>query len=177
MQPPPPFRIPLWAGVLITIADTFTFLFLDKYGVRKFEFFFCLLIAVMAITFGYEFAVTRPEIGPIAKGFLPWAFTYNKEQFIQGISVVGAVIMPHNLYLHSALVKSRAIDRKRRDAIQEANKYFFIESALALTCSFFINLLVVVVFSVGLFEKTNIDIVGISLKSLHKSLNFSGNSV
>lgn len=43
----------------------------------------------MAITFGYEFVVTKPEIGPIAKGFLPWVFTYDKDQFIQGISVVG----------------------------------------------------------------------------------------
>lgn len=59
----------------------------------------------MAITFGYQFVITKPEVGPIMEGFLPWAFSYNKEQFIQGISVVGAVIMPHNLYLHSALVK------------------------------------------------------------------------
>lgn len=59
----------------------------------------------MAITFGYEFVVTKPLAGPVAEGFLPWAFAYSKEQFIQGISVVGAVIMPHNLYLHSSLVK------------------------------------------------------------------------
>lgn len=50
----PIFRIPLWGGTLITIIDTFTFLFLDKYGLRKLEFFFGLLIAIMAFTFGYE---------------------------------------------------------------------------------------------------------------------------
>ena len=56
-----PFRlIPLWGGTLITIIDTFTFLFLDKYGLRKLEFFFAFLIAVMAFTFGYNFAVNPP---------------------------------------------------------------------------------------------------------------------
>ena len=112
----------------------------------------------MATTFAYEFAVTKPAIGPIAEGMLPWAFTYSKEQFIQGISVVGAVIMPHNLYLHSALVKSRAINRSKKESIVEANKYFFIESTIALICSFFINILVVVVFSKGMYNKTNIEI-------------------
>lgn len=59
-------RIPLWAGTLITIVDTFTFLFLDKYGLRKLEFFFGLLIAIMAFTFGYEvsaqFLITHIEL-------------------------------------------------------------------------------------------------------------------
>ncbi|KAF2345238.1 NRAMP family, partial [Trinorchestia longiramus] len=53
--------IPLWGGVLITIADTFTFLLLDRYGLRKLELFFCLLISVMAITFGYEYGVVKPD--------------------------------------------------------------------------------------------------------------------
>ncbi|KAI6240029.1 hypothetical protein M3Y99_00486600 [Aphelenchoides fujianensis] len=151
--------IPLWAGVLITIADTFTFLFLDTHGVRKFELFFCFLIAMMAATFGYEFVVTKPAAVDITRGTLmPWAFEYSQDQFIMGISVVGAVIMPHNLYLHSSLVKSRKVDRRCKSSIVEANKYFFIESALALTCSFFINLLVVSVFAVEFFNKTNADI-------------------
>lgn len=56
------YRIPLWAGVLITIADTFSFLFLDKYGLRKLEAFFGLLIAVMALSFGYEVWVTSRQM-------------------------------------------------------------------------------------------------------------------
>ena len=56
-------RIPLYAGVLITVADTFTFLFLDKYGLRKLELFFGLLIATMTITFGYEYVVAKPDQG------------------------------------------------------------------------------------------------------------------
>ncbi len=60
---------------------------------------------------------------------------------------------PHNLYLHSALVKSRSIDRQKKSAVREANKYFFIESAIALFVSFLINVFVVAVFAEGLNEK------------------------
>ena len=59
--------IPLWAGVLITVADTFTFLFLDKYGLRKLELFFGLLIATMTFTFGYEYVVAAPDQGGVMK--------------------------------------------------------------------------------------------------------------
>lgn len=67
------FRIPLWAGCLITIVDTFTFLFLDRYGLRKLELFFCLLIAIMGVTFGYEYIVSAPPAADVSKGlFIPW---------------------------------------------------------------------------------------------------------
>lgn len=71
----------------------------------------------------------------------------------------GAVIMPHNLYLHSALVKSRQVDRKEPKKIKEANMYFFIEAAIALFVSFIINVFVVAVFAHGLYKQTNNDIV------------------
>jgi len=58
---------------------------------------------------------------------------------LQAVGIVGAVIMPHNLYLHSALVKSRVIDRTKKEAVKEANKYFFIEATVALFVSFLIN--------------------------------------
>ncbi|KAE9552385.1 hypothetical protein FO519_004398 [Halicephalobus sp. NKZ332] len=152
-------KIPLWGGVLITIADTFTFLFLDKYGIRKFELFFCFLISVMAVTFGYEFIQSSPPGSDVAKGtFLPWCENCDMDQILQAVSIVGAVIMPHNLYLHSALVKSRKVDRTRKEKVVEANKYFFIESGIALACSFVINLLVVSVFANGLYNKSNLDV-------------------
>ncbi|TKR77890.1 hypothetical protein L596_018786 [Steinernema carpocapsae] len=151
--------IPLWAGVLITITDTFTVMFLDKYGVRKFEFVFAFLISVMAITFGYEFVISKPNAGEVFTGmFLPWCKDCGHDQILQGVSIVGAVIMPHNLYLHSALVKSRTVDRHRREKVAEANKYFCIESAIALVCSFIINLFVLSVFGDGFFHKTNLDV-------------------
>ncbi|CAJ0580854.1 unnamed protein product, partial [Mesorhabditis spiculigera] len=149
-------NIPLWVGVLITICDTFSFLFLERYGVRYFELFFCFLISCMAVSFGYEFVKTTPEAGGLFKGMvLPWCDGCDSDQLLQGISIVGAVVMPHNFYLHSALVQSRKVDRKKRVAVQEANLYYFIESALALFCSFIINVLVMSVFAAGMYGKSN----------------------
>ncbi|EYC44427.1 hypothetical protein Y032_0462g1903 [Ancylostoma ceylanicum] len=151
--------IPLYAGVLITICDTFTFLFLERYGVRKFEAFFAFLITVMGVTFGYEFVESKPHVGALFTGMVvPWCKGCGTEQFLQGVSIVGAVIMPHNLYLHSALVKSRLVDRTREGKVREANKYYFIESFFALFCSFWINVLVVAVFAQGFYGKTNADV-------------------
>ncbi|CAH8463592.1 unnamed protein product [Schistosoma turkestanicum] len=104
--------IPLWAGVLITILDTFTFLFLDKYGLRKLEFFFGLLITTMAVTFGYEYVVVKPDQVSLLRGlFVPSCPGCGWPELEQAVGVVGAVVMPHNFYLHSALVKSRHVDR------------------------------------------------------------------
>ena len=138
--------IPLWAGVLITIADTFIFLFLDKF-VRKLELFFGLLITIMAVTFGYEFFRALPQPLEILKGLF-WPRIGNNETSIeQAVGIIGAVIMPHNIYLHSALVRSRKVDRSKKQNIREANFYFFLESAIALFVSFVINLFVVCVFA------------------------------
>lgn len=154
------FRIPLWAGTIITVLDTFTFLFLDKYGLRKLEIFFGVLITMMAVTFGYEFAVVKPDIGEIAKGSLiPWCSDCDSRVLLQAVGIVGAVIMPHNLYLHSALVKSRNIDRKSVSKVKEANYYFFIEACIALFISFIINVFVVSVFAHGLYGTTNAEIL------------------
>ncbi|XP_037825589.1 protein Malvolio isoform X2 [Lucilia sericata] len=152
--------VPLWGGVLITIIDTFTFLFLDKYGLRKLEFLFGFLITVMAVTFGYEYVVSAPNQGEVLEGmFVPWCKDCNSEVLLQAVGVVGAVIMPHNLYLHSALVKSRDVDRRQPTKVREANYYFFIEAAVALFVSFIINLFVVAVFAHGMYGKTNNDVL------------------
>ncbi|PIC18842.1 hypothetical protein B9Z55_024593 [Caenorhabditis nigoni] len=151
--------VPLYVGVFITILDTFTFLLIDRYGVRKLELIFGILILTMTVSFGYEFVVVKPPIGDVISGIVvPWCDGCGKEELMQAISVVGAVIMPHNLYLHSALVKSRRVDRKDRRRVTEANKYFTLESAIALFLSFFINLFVVAVFAHGLYQKTNADV-------------------
>uniref|UniRef100_A0ACB8G1P0 Uncharacterized protein n=1 Tax=Sphaerodactylus townsendi TaxID=933632 RepID=A0ACB8G1P0_9SAUR len=99
-------RIPLWGGVLITIVDTFFFLFLDKYGLRKLEAFFGLLITIMAVTFGYEYVVVKPSQKEVVKGiFFPYCKDCGHKELLQAVGIVGAIIMPHNIYLHSSLVK------------------------------------------------------------------------
>lgn len=149
-------RIPLWGGVLITIVDTFVFLFLDKYGLRKLEAFFGFLILVMAVTFGYEYVTVKPDQGQLLKGmFVPYCQGCGTRQLEQAVGIIGAVIMPHNIYLHSALVKSRDVNRANKKEVKEANRYFFIEACLALFLSFLINVFVVSVFAEAFYNKTN----------------------
>ncbi|KAK8739558.1 hypothetical protein OTU49_003399, partial [Cherax quadricarinatus] len=138
------------------IADTFTFLALDRYGLRKLEAFFGFLILVMAVTFGYEYGVAKPDQLQVLKGlFVPGCSKCDISALLKAVGIVGAVIMPHNLYLHSALVKSRDVDRKKKDDVKEANRYFFIEACIALLCSFIINVFVVAVFAKGMYGVTN----------------------
>ncbi|XP_070266336.1 natural resistance-associated macrophage protein 2 isoform X2 [Myotis yumanensis] len=159
-------RVPLWGGVLITIADTFVFLFLDKYGLRKLEAFFGFLITVMALTFGYEYITVRPNQSKVLKGmFLPSCSGCGTPQIQQAVGIVGAVIMPHNMYLHSALVKSRQVNRAKKQEVREANKYFFIESCIALFVSFIINVFVVSVFAEAFFEKTHQQVIEVCKNS------------
>uniref|UniRef100_A0A8C0FEX0 Natural resistance-associated macrophage protein 1 n=1 Tax=Bubo bubo TaxID=30461 RepID=A0A8C0FEX0_BUBBB len=152
-------RIPLWGGVLITIVDTLFFLFLDKYGLRKLEAFFGFLITIMALTFGYEYVVVRPRQVEVLKGiFLPYCPGCGREELLQAVGIVGAIIMPHNIFLHSSLVKTRAIDRSKKEAVQEANMYFLTESCLALFISFLINLFVMSVFGEAFYHQRNEDV-------------------
>ncbi|XP_025139945.1 natural resistance-associated macrophage protein 2 isoform X4 [Bubalus bubalis] len=159
-------RIPLWGGVLITIADTFAFLFLDNYGLRKLETFFGFMFTVMALTFGYEYVTVNPSQTQILRGmFLPSCSDCHTPQIMQAVAIVGAIIMPHNIYLHSALVKSRHIDRAKRQEVREANKYFFIDCCIALFVSFIINTCVISVFAEAFFEKTNEQVVAVCKNS------------
>lgn len=148
--------IPPYVGVLITIADTLTFLFVDKYGLRKLEILFGSLIVTMTLSFGYEFFRVGPEMGSIGLGIVfPWCKDCPPTALRQGIGIIGAIIMPHNLYLHSALVKSRNVDRSKREEVRDANRYVAIESAIALLVSLIINIMVTSVFAHGLYDKTN----------------------
>eukprot|EP01083_Nonionella_stella_P112838 332368_1 len=141
------FGWPLWIGCLLTAVDAFTFLLLSKLGMRFLEAFFCSLIGVMAITFGIEFFIGKPNLLHIAQGWgLPLCEADNIEQ---AVGIVGAVIMPHNLFLHSALVQTRNLRRGNRAAVAEGNYYFTIEGGMSLFVSFFINLFIVAVFAKG----------------------------
>lgn len=82
--------LPIWAGVLITIFDTFTFLFLDKYGLRRLELFFSFLITVMAVTFGYEYFVVKPDPFSVAKGIaIPWCENCSTDDIKQLVGILG----------------------------------------------------------------------------------------
>eukprot|EP00041_Stephanoeca_diplocostata_P019743 m.429203 g.429203 ORF g.429203 m.429203 type:complete len:542 (-) comp21386_c0_seq2:400-2025(-) len=148
-------KIPLWGGALITGIDTFTFLLLERYGLRKLEALFAVLITTMAFTFGYMFYAIGPPTKDITEGtLLPKIESHATEQ---ATGILGAVIMPHNLYLHSALVLSRKINTERRVEINEANKYYLAETGIALFVSFIINMFVVAVFASGFTSVTDED--------------------
>ncbi|KAF1315044.1 Metal ion transporter, partial [Globisporangium splendens] len=143
------FNFPLWVGCLITGLDTFTFLLLHRYGIRKLEAFFVALIAIMLVCFFVNFVRGGIDTLDVATGFLPHVERY---AVTQAVGILGAVIMPHNIFLHSALVQTRQVDPRNSRKVHEANKYFAIESGGALFVSFLINLAVLGVFSKGFFS-------------------------
>jgi len=120
-------------------------------GVRKLEAFFALLIGIMCFCFFATFFTSIPDTAPLLEGlFVPYV---SNDATVQAVSILGAVVMPHNIYLHSALVLSRDIDRSRPHKIDEANKYFALEAALALFVSLLINWAVVSVFAHGFYSE------------------------
>lgn len=141
-------RLPLWAGVLMTATDTFTFMMIQRYGIRRLEAFFMVLITMMAVCFWVELVQSQPDVGKIIQGVIVPYVPKNAE--LQAVAMLGAIVMPHNMFLHSALVMSRDLGRQPSiRKLKEANFYFAIESILALSVSFFVNLAIVVVFAQG----------------------------
>src|SRR6187401_3068071 len=128
--------LPLIWGVSITVLDTFLFLFLQRLGIRKMEAFIIALIAVIGVSFLIEIILVKPQLAEVATGFIPTI--PNDTALYIAIGIIGATVMPHNLYLHSALVQTRKI--KRDDAgIKKALKLNFIDSTIALNLAFFVN--------------------------------------
>eukprot|EP01084_Bolivina_argentea_P165064 286856_1 len=144
------FKWPLWIGCAITALDAFMFLLLSKLGIIFLDRIFVSFIFVMAVTFAIEFGIGKPDLLQILKGWgLPVCDENNMEQ---AVAMIGAVIMPHNLFLHSALIQARNLQRYNINAVKEANYYFTIEGGMSLLVSFFINLFIVSVFAKGFYN-------------------------
>ena len=140
------FGLPLWGGALITILDSFLFLFIHYYGVRKLEVFFAFLIIVMTVCFCVNMVSAKPDIGQMAVGIVVPGIPKGSLQAMLGL--IGAVIMPHNLYLHSSLVLTRNIDHTNRNSVKEANIYNAIESGISLFISIVVSISVIATFAV-----------------------------
>ncbi|XXG65952.1 hypothetical protein AAC387_Pa05g3529 [Persea americana] len=135
------FRIPVWCGVLLTGLSTLMLLALQQYGVRKLEFLIAFLVFTMAACFFVELSYAKPSSSEVLKGlFVPQLKESGATAL--AISLLGAMVMPHNLFLHSALVLSRKIPRSVH-GIKEACRYYTIESALALMVAFLINISII----------------------------------
>ncbi|KAJ3673932.1 hypothetical protein LUZ60_005924 [Juncus effusus] len=151
--------VPLWVGVLVTALDCFIFLYLENYGVRKLEAFFGVLIATMAVSFAVMFGETKPDGKELLIGML--VPKLSPKTIKQAVGVVGCVIMPHNVFLHSALVQSRKINTAKKSKVREAVRYYSIESAVALLISLFINICVTTVFAKGFYGSKEADTIGL----------------
>lgn len=140
------FHLPLIVGVLITSLDVLLILLLEHRGFRYLEALVIVLIGTIAALFGVEIFLSRPEFGPIlANLFIPSRpLLADPEMLYIGIGILGATVMPHNLYLHSSIVQTRDYPRTpegKREAIRFAN----IDSATALTMALFVNAAILVV--------------------------------
>ncbi|MCF6129685.1 Nramp family divalent metal transporter [Flavobacterium sp. AS60] len=152
------FGIPLLEGVLITVLDTFLLLFLINKGIRKMEAFIIALVAIIGFSFVFEMIFAQPEVGSVLKGLIP--SMPSKEALYIAIGIIGATVMPHNLYLHSSLVQTRKFDRSKT-GIKQALKYNFIDSTIALNLAFFVNAAILILaaatfYNNGLFEVAEI---------------------
>lgn len=144
--------ISLLVGILITVLDSFLLLFLINRGVRKLEAFIIAMVSIIGFCFLIEMWIVKPSALQIAKGFVP--SIPSEDALYIAIGIIGATVMPHNLYLHSSLVQTRKIKRDKIN-ILSALKYNFIDSAIALNIAFLVNASILIL-SASVFFKNNI---------------------
>ena len=152
------FDLPLVWGVTISVLDTFLLLFLLNYGMRKMEAFIITLVAIIGASFVAEMFFAQPLLSEIATGFVP--SIPNDTALYIAIGIIGATVMPHNLYLHSSLVQTRKFERTPKE-IRKAIKFNIIDSTIALNLAFFVNAAILILaasvfYKNGLFEVAEI---------------------
>ncbi|MDB5203605.1 MAG: iron/manganese transporter [Ferruginibacter sp.] len=164
--------LPLIWGVSITVLDTFLLLYLQKLGMRKMEAFIIALVGIIAIAFLIQVILAKPVAAEVVKGFIP-SFPDSDALYI-AIGIIGATVMPHNLYLHSALVQSRKIDRTDM-GIRQALKFNRIDTTIALNIAFFVNAGILILAAAVFFKTGNSGVA--EIKEAHRLLpGFLGNT-
>ncbi|MGE5145046.1 MAG: Nramp family divalent metal transporter [Acidobacteriota bacterium] len=139
------FGIPLTAGIMITALDVLLVLYLQHKGFRLLEALVIALIATIAGCFLFEIIISRPDGWGIARGFVPGTHILsNPDQLYIAIGILGATVMPHNLYLHSSIVQTRAYD-ETAEGKRTAVRFAFLDSTIALTFALFINAAILIV--------------------------------
>src|SRR5690242_5579661 len=139
------FGIPLPVGVFITALDVLLLLYLQHHGVRLLEALVIVLLATVGVCFAFELFLSRPDVGAVMRGFVPDPeIVRNPAMLYLAIGILGATVMPHNLYLHSSIVQTRKYDETLRGK-REAIRYAIIDSTAALMGALFINAAILVV--------------------------------
>jgi manganese transport protein len=130
------FGLPLLVGVLLTVLDVFVLLAMQRLGIRRMEGFILALVAAIGACYLFEIFLVHPDWKGVLGGFRPRLGS--PEALYVAIGMLGATVMPHNLYLHSALVQTRQVTRSR-EGMRQANRYNLIDSGVALNCAFLVN--------------------------------------
>jgi manganese transport protein len=147
------FHIPMSIGVILTAADVFLILALQAFGFRWIEAFVVAMLGVIAACFAVQIALADPEWDAVLRGFVPTSdILANREMLYLALGILGATVMPHNLYLHSGLVQTRYIGKGREDK-REAIKLATIDSSLALCLALTINASILIL-AAATFHKT-----------------------
>src|SRR5690242_10883155 len=143
------FRLPLLIGVLVTAADTLLVLWFTRVGIRVIEAFVLVLIATIAGCFAFEIFFARPNATEIVHGLLPHI---NLQSLYIAVAILGATVMPHNLYLHSALVQTRQIGRTDQDK-RRACRFNFLDLSIALNGALFVNAAILILAAAVFFKR------------------------
>jgi manganese transport protein len=139
------FGISLPVGVAITALDVLLLLYLQNKGVRILEALVITLVATVGICFGFELFLARPDVAEVMKGFIPTiGIISDRDKLYIAIGILGATVMPHNLYLHSSIVQTRRYEQTA-EGKREAVRYAFVDSTIALSFALFINAAILIV--------------------------------
>lgn len=152
------FGLPLIYGVSITILDSVLILFLLNKGIRLMEGFILSLVVIIGASFLTEMFIVEPRVGEVIAGLMPTALSGNALYI--AIGIIGATVMPHNLYLHSSLVQTRKVDHTQ-EGIRTAIKYNFFDSAIALNLAFFVNAAILILAATAFHKNGYFEVVEI----------------
>ncbi|MFC6208139.1 Nramp family divalent metal transporter [Levilactobacillus tongjiangensis] len=152
------FGFPLIVGIIITAMDVLILLVLMKLGFRKIEAIVATLVAVILFVFLYEVILAQPHMAEVLEGYIPSSSVVtNKGMLYLSLGIVGATVMPHDLYLGSSISQTRSFDRKDRKSVAKAIKFTTIDSNIQLTLAFVVNSLLLIL-GAALFFGTNSDL-------------------
>jgi manganese transport protein len=155
------FGIPLAWGVAITALDVMLVLWLQNKGFRLLEALVIALVVTVGACFLFEILLARPDFGGIMRGFVPSAeILKNSDMLYIAIGILGATVMPHNLYLHSSIVQTRRYE-ETTSGKKEATRFAFIDSTIALSFALFINAAILIVAAASFHTSGNADVAEI----------------
>jgi NRAMP (natural resistance-associated macrophage protein) metal ion transporters len=150
------FGLPLIYGILLTILDVLIVLLFLRFGIRRIEFIVLSAILIVGIIFGIEVFRAHPPVATIFEGLVPTGSLFqNHEKLVLSLGIMGATIMPHNIYLHSSLAQSRRYDHNDPAQVNEALRFANWDSNVHLVAAFIINALLLILGGTLFFHATN----------------------